>query len=64
MNLSEMQEMVVSEICRMYTELKLCGEEDIADELATNGVWRELVRNYPDLTAEEIASAVCGGLQS
>jgi len=48
------------ELWSLYEELKDSREWRMADKLF-DANWVSMVAKYPDLTAEEIASAVCGG---
>jgi hypothetical protein len=51
----------LEEIVQIHLTMALAGEYDTAYNLAISRRWADLVLDYPDLTAEEIASGICGG---
>lgn len=51
------------ELCLIASDLYANKEFDLSRRVQDSN-WTRMIRDYPDLTAEEIASAVCGGVQS
>lgn len=49
------------ELCIIASDLHAQGEFVLSRRVQDSN-WTKMIRDYPDLTAEEIASAVCGGV--